>query len=274
MFETHSFTKEKYNIHYIVNYSNLNKENIDEFHLNLLNNCDIFMYQPLNQHYTESEYNISNIKSYLKEDTIILKVNYYRFRGFWYNSEHKPYSNYNNYYFNDIPYYGLHNSFIDFNSTNKNDIIDKINNINITKEEIDIFFQNELSKFSILDNNSDVKMLDYFKNNYKNKLLFHDPFHHTNLFFYEIFRQIIFILDNYELEYEDFDFINSLNHIEMTNWSLPILPIIKLHLELNLNDYIFLFYSDQKIYINIYDYYYIRLSHENFQNYLDNKNVL
>ena len=150
MFETHSFTKEKYIIHYIVNYSNLNKENIDDFHLNLLNNCDIFMYQPLNQNYTESEYDISNIKKYLKEDTIILKVNYYRFRGFWYNSEYKPYSNYNNYQFLNIKYYGIHDSFTNFNTTNKNDIIDKINNIQISRDELLLFFDNELANFKII----------------------------------------------------------------------------------------------------------------------------
>ena len=78
------------------------------------------MYQPFNQHYTESEYNIINLKKYLKVDTLIMKINYYRFRGFWYDSEYKPYNNYNNYKFLDMNYYGLHNSFIDFNG-NKND---------------------------------------------------------------------------------------------------------------------------------------------------------
>ena len=50
-------------------------------------------------------------------------------------------------------------------------------------------------------------MFEYFINIYKIKQLFHDPFHPTNLFFYEIFRQFIFKLDDYELKYEDYDFI-------------------------------------------------------------------
>ena len=119
MFEKHPFTKDKYIIHHIANYENLNKQNIDHLHLSLLNNCDIFMYQPLNQEYTTSEYDITNIKKYLHDNTIILKINYYRFRGFWYNSEYKPYNNYNNYQFHTMNYYGIHNSFIDFNTTNK-----------------------------------------------------------------------------------------------------------------------------------------------------------
>jgi len=60
----------------------------------------------------------------------------------------------------------------------------------------------------------------------------------------------------------------------MTHWALPILPIVKKHLELELDDNIYIFcppdYGDKKLYMNIYDYYYIRLSHQNFQNYLEN----
>ena len=116
MFEKHSFTKDKYFIHYIINYEILYKQNIDDSHISLLNNCDIFMYQPLNQDYSTCEYDITNIKKYLHANTIILKINYYRFRGFWYNSEYKPYDNYNNYKFLNSNYYGIHDSFINFNT--------------------------------------------------------------------------------------------------------------------------------------------------------------
>lgn len=274
MFENHSFTKDKYFIHYILNYENLNKQNIDDSHISLLNNCDIFMYQPLNKHYTTCEYDIKNIKKYLHENTIILKINFYRFRGFWYNSEYKPYDNYNNYKFFNMKSYGIHDSFINFNTTNKNDVIDKINNIQISRDELLLFFDSELTKFKIIDDNSDVDMFEYFINNYKTKQLFHDPTHPTNLFFYEIFRQIIIKLDNYELKYEDYDFIHLFNDIEMTYWALPILPVVKNILDIKLGEYVYVFYpphyADKKIYMDVYDYYYIRLSHENFKNYLEN----
>jgi hypothetical protein len=276
MFEIHSFTKNKYFIHYITNYENLNKNKIDDSHISLLSNCDIFMYQPLNQEYIESEYDITNITKYLNDNTIILKINYYRFRGFWYNSEYKPYTNYNNYKFLNMNYYGIHDSFINFNTTNKNDIIDKINNIKISRDELLLFFDNELTKFKIIDDNSDVDMFNYFINNYQTKKLFHDPFHPTNLFFYEMFRQIIIKLDNCELKYEDYNFINLFTNIAMTHWALPILPIVKNILGLKMNDNIFIFHppdnGDMKLYMDIYDYYYIRLSHDNFKNYLANLN--
>jgi hypothetical protein len=268
MFERHSFTKEKYLIHYITNYEQLNKKKIDDEHINLLNNCDIFMYQPFNQVHLETEYDITNIKKYINQNAIIIKINYFRFRGFWYNSEYNPFGVHRNYLFTDTKYYGIHDSFKNFNSRNKSEIANKINNITFSSDEIFLFFNNELSKFKNLDDNSDLDMYDYFLNNYKTKHLFHDPFHPTNLFFYEMFRQIILKLHNYELEYEDYNFINLLNDVEMTNFALPILPSIKKILDLKLPDIIGVFYPHQRLYMDIYDYYYIRLSHENFENYL------
>lgn len=269
IFEKHSFTKDKYSVYCIANYENLNKQNMDDTHLYALNNCDILIYQPLNKEYTESEYDIVNIKSCLKEDVVILKINYYRFRGFWYNSEYKPYNNYNNYEFLNMHYYGIHDSFINYNTTNKREVIDKVNNIQISREELLLFFQNELAKLKKIDDNSDINMFDYFIKNYKTKHLFHDPFHPTLLFFYEMFRQIIMKLEHYELMFEDTDFIHTLNDIEMTHWALPILPIVKNILELKLEVSIYIFPFDKKLYMDVYDYYYIRLSPENFTHYLE-----
>ena len=36
------------------------------------------------------------ILNYLNKDCLILRVNYYRFKGFWYNCNYIPYTNYNN----------------------------------------------------------------------------------------------------------------------------------------------------------------------------------
>ena len=272
MFEKHSFTKDKYKIDIVYNYENLHKTHLDENHIILLRNCDIFMYQPFNKDYIESEYDITNITKYLNKNVTILKINYYRFKGFWYDSEYKPYHKFENYMFLDSNSYGLHNSFQNFTTSNKNEIVVKINNIQISRYEILSFFNNELNKFKIIDDNSDINMLDYFINNYKTKHLFHDPFHPTNLFFYEMFRQIVLKLDNYELKCEDYHFVNSIDP-ELAHFALPILPIIKKHLELQLDDNIYVFYKEEyageKLYMNIYDYYYIRLSQDNFKKYLD-----
>ena len=116
-------------------------------------------------------------------------------------------------------------------------------------------------------------MYDYFIKNYTTKHLFHDAYHPTNIFIYEMFRQIVFKLTGHELMVEDMEFINLPNTYEMTEWAMPILPVIKELLEIKTPECIYIFSpptnGDKKLYMNVYDYYYIRLSHTNFQTYLN-----
>lgn len=115
-------------------------------------------------------------------------------------------------------------------------------------------------------------MTDYFLRHYKTKHLFHDPFHPTNTFIYEMFRQFIFKLTNHILPDDDPEFVKQT--CEMTTWAQPILPqIIKLlDMQQDLFEYCYKFeppkLGEKMIYINIYDYYYIRLSTNNFDKYL------
>ena len=110
-------------------------------------------------------------------------------------------------------------------------------------------------------------MYDFLINNYKTKHLFHDVLHPTHIFIYEMFRQIVFKLTNYELSIDDPEFICIFENYELTHWSLPILPSIKTILDLEIPNIVPVFFPE-KIYMDVYDYYYIRLSHDNFENYL------
>jgi len=270
MFNLHPYTSNKYTIHYISNYEHFD-EVMSESNKNLFQTCDIFMYQPLNNSYSHSMYNISHIKQLLKESCVILRVNYYRFKGFWFESEYKPFSSFKAYKFVDSKYYGIHDSFTNFIG-NKLEVCNKIQSLKIDTDAFMNHFSEELENFKILDDNSDIKLYDFLIKNYKSKHLFHDVFHPTNLFFYEMFRQIVHKLTGHELNEEDLDFLNKLIDIEMTHWALPILPQIKSLLHINTPDTICVFYpgyADKRIFMDIYDYYYIRLSHTNFQSYLD-----
>jgi hypothetical protein len=270
LFENHNYTKDKFIMNYLNNYGNLQKENIDENHINLLKNCDIFIYQPFNKNYEHSEYDIPKIKLYLKQETIILKVNFYRFNGFWYDSNYSPYDGNNGFAFNTSDNGSIHNSFINFIGR-KDEIKDKIDNLHIDINIILNNFNNELEKFNTLDENSDVKMYNYFINNYKKLYLFHDKYHPTNIFFYEIFIQLIFKLTEHQLPSNDFNFIKLLENYEMTHWATPVLPVIKKYLELTIPEKIFIFFPN-RLYMDIYDYYYIRLSQNNLKDYLDSIN--
>jgi len=269
-FEYHIYTKDKFKMIYLCNYENLNKQTVDQEHINLLKNCDIFIYQSFNKNYENSEYNIPKIKMYLKQETIIIKVNFYKFNGFWYDSTYSPYNGNNGFAFLKKDSYGIHNSFINFNG-NKDEIKDKIDNLYIDKNIILNYFNSELEKFKKLDDDSDVKIYNYFINNYKQLYLFHDKYHPTNIFFYEIFIQIVYKLTEHQLSSNDFDFINLLKESELTHWAAPVLPIIKKYLELSIPDKIFIFFPN-RFYMDIYDYYYIRLNQNNLKAYLDSLN--
>ena len=61
----------------------------------------------------------------------------------------------------------------------------------INKEKIESCINNVIEK----DKHSDIKMTDFFKNNYDKYILFIDHAHPTGLFFYEMVRQISLILN-------------------------------------------------------------------------------
>ena len=88
-----------------------------------------------------------------------------------------------------------------------------------------------------------------------------------------MFRQLVIKLDNCKLIFEDYDFIKLFDNIELTHWALPILPIVKNILDLNLEERVRVFqpplYADKQFHMDIYDYYYIRVSPDNFKTYLD-----
>ena len=208
MFSLHKYTKDKFNSIYIPIHQNI-PNSLDANMIELLEKCNVFVYIPFNQItlmngecIKESDYSIANLKKYLKPNCITIRTGFYRFKGFWYDCIYKPYHEYKNYTFLDWKNYGIHNSFINFNGTKK-ELVDKINNLMIDKENFLTFFKEELEKFKKIDDTSDIKMYDFLINNYKTKHLFHDIVHPTNIFFYEMFRQIVFKLTNYELSIDD-----------------------------------------------------------------------
>lgn len=100
-------------------------------------------------------------------------------------------------------------------------------------------------------------MYNFVKLNYNNNLLFFDPFHPTNIFFYEIFRQLVKQFLNHELPAKDLDFLNKpiIKGIEMTHWTIPILPLIKTILKLNYEDIIPCFHPQCHFFNIITDYH-------------------
>ena len=273
MLETHMVTKEKFNVEYVVNYEKLSDDQVSKDDLDLLSKCNIFIYQPFNKPHDYSEYDVTNILSKLPENCLVLRINYYRFKGFWYNNTYRPYSSYRGYTFNEnVTTHGIHDSFEDYHSNDVDDIKLKIDNIDISKSEINNYFNEMLTEFRYIDDNSDVNMYKFLLEHYKTKHLFHDPFHPTLIFFYEVFRQLVFKLLNIKLKDEDEEFLSLLGHIDLHHWAVPVLPIIKKHLELDLPEKIYAFHEGaghpHTFKLSVYDYYFISLSKKNFDIFL------
>jgi hypothetical protein len=214
------------------------------------------------------------MKTQLKPECIIIRVNYYRFHGFWHECDYIPYIEHLNYSFNPVA--GIYNKIENLtDKTDKSQIINFIDNITMDKDIIVNFFNEHLEKIKTLDEKSDVKMYDFFKLNYKSKLLFNDRFHPSNVFMYELFRQLVKIIANLDLPHEDNDFLNKLKSREMTHWTIPILPIVKKILELEFDDNTV--FSNQihpmTHVMDVYDYYYIRLDSNNFNKFLSSTSV-
>lgn len=277
MFEKHNLINNEVNVNYFFNYENLHNEKLSPEHLSLLKSCDIFIYQPFNKHFNHTEYDIKHIKNCLNENALIIRINYYRFKGFWYNCNYFTFNYFEGYQFAETNNSGLYNGVVNIsNKNNKDDIKSYINNIKIETNELDKFFNIELNNFKKIDDNSDVNMYDYFLSNYKNIKLFHDPYHPTNHFFYEIFKQLVKIIFKKNLISNDLYFIDSLKENEMTHWTSPILPIIRSYLNLNYSCEIYKVFfpgwNPQILYLNIYDYYFIRLCQNNFKKFLEDYN--
>lgn len=270
MLQKHEKTS-MFTVSYISNFEELKKERISPEHLSLVQECDYFIYQPFNKTFSDSEYDVEQIKACLKPSCVVFRINYYRFKGFYYQSHYKPFTQHGIYKFlGDREDFGLHNSFEHITTTDKQEIKTLLDTMEIREDYFQEYFQRELERFHMLDTKSDVQMYSFFLKHYQTKKLFQDCFHPTNFFFYEIFRQTVLSLFDIVLPEEDDEFIRPFG--EMITWSQPILPKIQHLLGMNIPSPFQLFdgcFGEKTVWLDVYDYYYIRLSHDNFDTFLE-----
>ncbi len=248
MFQTHIKTKD-ISINYIANYVNLESPTINSLHKEQITNCDYFIYQPMNKEYT-SQYDIKKVKLLLKESCKLISVPYYRFRGFWFECNYIPF--YKNELYDFHREHGLHNSFKGLTDFSREKIKQRMDSIVIDDKKVLNYFNSCLIKLKELELNSDIKVYDYFYNNYKQTQLFYDCFHPTNKLFYQIFKQIVIQIDtNIVLNDEDNEFCNLIKASDI--WSVPIIPVYQKLFELNYGNYCY------KYNVDVYDNYQLRL---------------
>jgi hypothetical protein len=272
MFATHPLTKLPFSVSFISNYEELQNETLSPCHQQLISECDFFIYQPFNKTYENTEYDIGRIRERLQPSCVVFRINYYRFKGFWFESSLKPYTQYGYYKFinESAGDFGLHDSFSALDSASSlADVREKVDRIKLDEPAFTEYFQTETDKFRGLDLKSDVKMYDFFIANYRDTHLFHDGFHPTTRFFYEVFRQTLETLFQISIPTKDAAFVTDMG--EITTWAQPVLPIIKKTLNMTTPDTFYLFdgcYGTKILLLDVYDYYYIRLSTDHLEEYI------
>lgn len=190
------FCKKEYNCfcvslnHYVspdskyINNTSLNNNDIEQ-----IKKADVFILQVIEK--DRGYLNNENVIKYCKDSCIIIKIPHYR---------------------NSIYQYKILEQFDSKYSLIKNwtlpqkvknmDNIDEI--INIIKDEINIMnaynydkdyikkvFQEKLDEFMTIDKLSDIKMNDYFYNNYKLHKLFQSRSYPSSIFFHELSNRIL-----------------------------------------------------------------------------------
>ena len=181
---------------------------LDKFEfINIIQQQDIIITQPINDNYREKEYLSTNfvIKNSKENCKIIIFDScYFNFYYFdltykWFNNDilHEP----SDYHYNEMIKCYNNNSSIEYYIENY------INNIELkTKDELEQYANESLeelnkrhnenvNKYKIKDNILFISTYDFIKNNYKDKLLFYSMNHPTKYVIQYICEEIIKILN-------------------------------------------------------------------------------
>ena len=162
---------------------------LDNKHIDILKDTYILILQVIE---TDRGFlNNDEIIKYCKKDCNIIKIPHYR------NSiyEYKTIEGFTNKW-DLILNWKLPNKIKDINNIDetiniiKNEI-DITNNFPYNKEELEKHMNFKLNEFEKIDSLSDIKMLDYYKNNYKKYRLFKGRGYPSSLFFYELSNRIL-----------------------------------------------------------------------------------
>lgn len=213
---------------YLNGYKYEHENDIINEHKKLINDCDLLILQHIrtfNREIIHHEY----IKTLIKSNCKCITISHFTFSGYY-------------------PEDSSNNKIIDKNST-KDEIENYVNNLFTNKEEIIENFNRELDHLKELDKNSDIKCLNFVKNNYSKYLLFHSRWYPTSYFFIYISNEILKLLNIvYEIEF--------FNNLWALDTQTPLYPNVKKYLQLDFN-------INYCLNANLIEYIYY-MKHENF----------
>jgi len=154
----------------------------------------LFIYQPLNEKYGKQGTNY--LLSKLPQDCISISFPYIYFAGYWPNSSINPLNKPGYIHEHGILPYGdwnINNMFA--RGYTKTEIIEELNKTDFYSQDFLLTkIESTLEELSTRESNTDVKVANFIRYNYKDIHLFHTPNHPSNLVGFEAANQILRIL--------------------------------------------------------------------------------
>jgi hypothetical protein len=210
------YTLDYSNLISINNYVNGNKysNNTDliKEHKTIIKNADVLILQIIEK--DRGFLNNNEVIQLCKKDCIIIKIPHYRNSVYKYINMEGREDDYNIFKFHPTlkDKWELSNQIKDINNVDETiDIIKKnitsMNNFSRDIEKLKISLNNKIIEFEKIDAKSDIKMLDFYNNNYKKYKLFNSRSYPSSIFFYELTNRILNKLNiNYKKKFIDIYF--------------------------------------------------------------------
>ena len=167
-----------------INNTNLNKKDIEQ-----IKEADVFILQVIEK--DRGYLNNENVIKYCKSNCIIIKIPHYRNSIYQYKTLEQfddKYSLIKNW---TLPKKIKNIDNIDETINIIKDEIKIMNTYNYNKDEMKKEFQQKLDEFMDIDKLSDIKMSDYFYNNYKLHKFFQSRSYPSSIFFHELTNRLL-----------------------------------------------------------------------------------
>lgn len=186
---TYNITKIGLNDYVVRNKKYFNNSNLEIYHQNIIKKADVLILQVIEKN--RGYLNNNKIENLCKKDCLIIKIPHYR------NSIYE-YKTLEGYITKKelIKKWSLPNKIKDiFNVDETIQIIkkeiDKMNNYKYDKNKMLEQFNIKYNEFNKIDKLSDIKMIDFYQNNYKKNRLFKSRSYPSSIFFYELSNRIL-----------------------------------------------------------------------------------
>jgi len=224
---------------------------LNEKDIQCISDADILILQVIEK--DRGYLNNEEIIKYCKENCIILKIPHYRNSVYEYRTIEEKYNKYDLIKNWQLPKKIKDLGDIEGTINIINNEINIMNNLVRDKDEMQKSLISKVNQFFQIDNLSDVKMLDYYKENYKKYRLFQGRSYPSSIFFYELTNRI---MDKLNIPHNS-PFVD--NYFA-DNTGEPIPNYWHIFCNFTFEN---LFYTCEHIYITEYEWYYILLLSNN-----------